>query len=620
MTPRGKGHTALMRWSAAVAAVTAVAMTAACGGQPGTTSSSSKPQNGGTLRIIANGGPDHLDTVQAYIVSDYILEHAYARQLFSYRTIAITGTSGPLWQKAITVVPDMATAVPTQANGGLSASRLVYTFHLKSGVDWNTTPPRQVTASDFIRQFKTFCNPVAPVGNVLYFADTIAGFASYCNAETSYFSAKNAPAPTAPALAAFQNSHPISGMTAPSPQTLQIRLTEPASDFLNIMAMPFASARPVEYDSYVPDSAAFRQHMLSDGPYQISSYVPGKSLVMTRNPAWHQSTDPVRHQYVKKIVVTMGTASAQTALADMQADTEDLALDLPMAATSIPALQANHDQRLHIWPGSNTSYYTAFNLRSPDAGHATSKLAVRQAIEYGINKAGLQRVLGGPAINKIISTAIPPGNAGYQPYNLYPTPGNQGDPAKCRSLLASAGYPHGLTLVDLYSNDTVSTNVFQSIQGSLSACGITLKGRPENGSTFFADLGDSPVNNKPNQWDLGQPSWYPDWYGDDGRTTLQPLFQTNCVVNTVNIGCYSNPAVDKLIGQALKAPPATAAALWHQVDVDVLKDAVIVPVIDAYIPQYASSRVRSAGLPTANFNVNLTGPDITNIWLDPDHP
>ena len=42
--------------------------------------------------------------------------------------------------------------------------------------------------------------------------------------------------------------------------------------------------------------------------------------------------------------------------------------------------------------------------------------------------------------------------------------------------------------------------------------------------------------------------------------------------------------------------------------------------MDAYIPQYASSRVHSAGSATANFNVNLTGPDITNIWLNPNHP
>jgi peptide/nickel transport system substrate-binding protein len=611
------------RLAVAAAAVAGAVSLAACSGSAsgGAASSSGKPVYDGTLRVVANGGPDHLDTVQSYIISDYVLERAYARQLVSYQTVPLTSTSGPAWQKAIGVVPDIATEVPSKANGGISASGLVYTFHIRPGVDWDSTPARQVTADDFIRQIKAFCNPVAPVGNVLYFDDTVSGFKSYCAAETAYFGAKHAPAATAASISAFQNSHTISGMSAPSPRTLRIRLSQPASDFLNIMAMPFASARPAEYDAYVPDSAQFRQHMLSDGPYRVSGYVPNKSLVMTRNPAWKQSTDHVRHQYVSKIVVTMGTSSAQTALSDMQAGTQDLALDIPMAATSIPALQSTHDQRLHIWPGSNTSYYTVFNFQSPDAGHAMSKLPVRQAIEYAIDKSDLQKVMGGAQLNKIISTAIPPGNAGYQPYDLYPTPGNNGNPAKCKSLLASAGYPHGLTLTDLYSNDSVSTNVFESIQASLAKCGITLKGRPENGSSFFADLGDAPQNSKPNQWDLGQPSWYPDWYGNDGRSVLVPLFQTNCVVNTANVGCFSSTTVDSLIARALRAPTSAAAApLWHQVDLAVMKDAAFAPVLDTYIPQYASSRVHSTGIATANFNINLTGPDITNVWLNPNHP
>ena len=41
----------------------------------------------------------------------------------------------------------------------------VYTFHIKPGVDWNTTPARQVTSQDFLREFKAFFNPVSPVGN-----------------------------------------------------------------------------------------------------------------------------------------------------------------------------------------------------------------------------------------------------------------------------------------------------------------------------------------------------------------------------------------------------------------------------------------------------------------------
>ena len=245
---------------------------------------------------------------------------------------------------------------------------------------------------------------------------------------------------TPAAVAAWQDSHAIAGLSAPSPLTLQVRLTQPAGDFNNIMALPFVSARPSEYDAYLPGSAGLNQHIMSDGPYEISSYTPGKQIVLTRNPAWKQSTDPVRHQYVKKVVVTLGTSSDQTVLTDIQANSQDLFLaDLGIPLQSVASLQAAHDQRLRIWPSSNLNPYVILNLRSPNSGGAMGKLAVRQAIEYGVNKAAIVKVTGGPAVDKITSGAIPPGNNGYEPYTRYATTGNQGSPARCKALLAQAG-------------------------------------------------------------------------------------------------------------------------------------------------------------------------------------
>ena len=428
---------------------------------------------------------------------------------------------------------------------------------------------------------------------------------------------------TPAAVAAWQGSHPVSGLSAPSPLTLQVRLTQPASDFNDIMALPFVSARPQEYDAYLPGSAALNQHTMSDGPYQVSSYVPNKTIVLTRNPAWKQSTDPLRHQYVTKVVVTMGTSSDQTVLTDLQADSQDLFLaDLNIPAQSIASLQASHDSRLRIWPSSNLNPYIILNLRSPNSGGAMKKLAVREAIEYGVNTSAIVKVSGGPAINKIDSSAIPPGNIGYQPYTRYATPGDQGSPARCKSLLASAGYPHGLTLGYLYANDSGGTTLFQSIQGSLARCGITLKGMPKpSGGAYFTDLGNTPQTGKPGTWDMASGSWFPDWFGNNGRTLIQPLFQTNCSLGTVNAGCYSSPAVDGLIAQALKtSSPSAAAALWHQADTDVMNDAAIVPLISSQITQYASSRVHSATGGTANFSTLIQGWDLTNVWLNPNKP
>src|SRR5262249_8817375 len=314
--------------------------------------------------------------------------------------------------------------------------------------------PRQVTAYDFIREFKAFCNPVSPVGNPLYYTATIVGLLQYCDAEHSYFASKGHK-PTAANIAHFQNSNTISGITAPNPMTLRFTLTNPAGDFIYMLAMPFTSARPVEYDKYVPNSLQLDQHTISDGPYQITSYVPSRSITMSRNPAWKQSTDQNRHQYVNKGTVTMGVSCAQTQFNDMKAGQYDLPLDTSIVPSEIPTLESTHDPKFRAWPGSNLLPYIVFNLRSPNNGGAMGKLAVRQAIQYGVNKVAVQKVVGGPTVAKVLNTAIPPGNTGFQNYNLYPTNNSQGNPAKCKSMLASAGYKHGLTLTYLYSNDSI---------------------------------------------------------------------------------------------------------------------------------------------------------------------
>ena len=296
---------------------------------PTSATSSEKPQSGGTLNIVAASGPDHIDTVPAYYTPDYELERVYTRQLVSYPTMPAATTASAAWTTDTTPVPDAATEVPTVANGGISGGGTVYTFHIKPGVDWNTTPARQVTSEDFLREFKAFFNPVSPVGNPGYYTSTIKGFAAYDTAETSYFANAKTHPPTAANIAAFQNSNNIAGISTPNSSTIQFTLTAPASDFIYMLAMPFASARPVEYDSYVPNSIQLDENTISDGPYQISSYIAGKSITFVRNPAWKQSTDTLRHDYPTSIVETLGVTSAQTQLADIQAGSQDLTSDTP---------------------------------------------------------------------------------------------------------------------------------------------------------------------------------------------------------------------------------------------------------------------------------------------------
>jgi peptide/nickel transport system substrate-binding protein len=615
----------------AIASLAAAGL-AACSSSSNSNNSSSgsasanKPVYGGTLRLVAASGPDHIDTVPAYYTADYILERAYARQLLTYPTVPDPSLTSAGWKTDTSPVADIATEVPSATNGGITDSGLTYTFHIKKGVDWNTTPVRQVSADDFIREFKAFCNP-APggfVGNLSYYSATIKGLTGYCNAETAYFANTKKHPVTAANIAGFQNSHTIPGIVAVSPLELQFHLIQPASDFLYMMAMPFTSARPVEYDAYLPNSLQLDTHTISDGPYQITSYIPGKSITFMKNPAWKQATDSVRHQYVNEITLTDGVTSAQTQLAGEQAGplgTYDLVDDTALEPTAIPGLIADHDPKFKIWPWSSMLPYIVFNLRSPNEGGAMGNLLVRQAVEYGVSKIAVQKAEGGPDVAEILNSAIPIGNVGYTPGNPYPDNNGAGNIAMCKSLLAKAGYKHGLSVTYLYSNDSVNTRIEAAIAASLAPCGITLKGRPEPGSSFFVDLGNSPVNNKAGTWDMGQPGWIPDWFGINGRSILDPLFRTRCVVNTNNYGCWNSTAFDNLINQAESATSATtAAADWVSAAKSVMANAIIVPLCDGLAPFYSSARVHNAGSSAIIYAPNIGGPDITNVWLNPNKP
>ena len=117
----------------------------------------SPPVRGGTLKVVGLSDVDHLAPTSAYSTSSIGLLTNLTRQLVAY----------PLsmdFETATKVAPDLAEILPTVENGGISADSRTYTFHLRRGVLWNTTPPREVNAHDLVRGLKLICNPVNPCG------------------------------------------------------------------------------------------------------------------------------------------------------------------------------------------------------------------------------------------------------------------------------------------------------------------------------------------------------------------------------------------------------------------------------------------------------------------------
>ncbi|GID15765.1 peptide ABC transporter substrate-binding protein [Actinocatenispora rupis] len=593
----------------------ALLLAAACsgGGTKSTTTGASGPANraanvnasgsptkGGTLKLIGNADVDHLDTAAAYYTTTSTLMRSFTRQLFAYPASTNTTTAN-------TPAADVATQVPTKSNGGISSDGKTYTIHIRQGVKWDTSPARQVTASDFVLGFKRLCNPTQnSVGAPGYYEGVIAGMDTYCKGFAKV------PA-TVGAFKSYINGNQISGIQATDASTLKFTLVKPAGDFLNILALTFSSAAPTEYLNYLPDSADFRQHTVSDGPYSIAKYVPNQSYMLDRNPAWSQSADPIRHQYPDHIQVTLGP-DENGVQQQIQAGTQDLQWDTTVPTTDVPKLKSTNDARLGIYPNFDTNPFLTFNMQSPNNGGALKKVAVRQAIAYAIDKVALGQIYGGPTLNTPLNQVVPPGNVGYQKYSMYQTPGNRGDAAKCKTMLKDAGYPNGLTLKDVYRTSGKHPAVYQSVQADLAKCGITVKGTPSAASDYYGKYLSDPTAARSGVWDISEPGWVPDWFGNNARAIIEPLFDgRNYGPGSTNWGDYNNAAVNADIDKALAADtPAAAAPYVHSADLQIMKDAAFVPFQTQSTPLFRSTRVHNAI--ESPFTAAY---DITQVWLNP---
>ncbi len=573
---------------------------AACGGSStkGTktgTGAETKAKKGGTLKLLGGGDIDHMDTASAYYTVSYTLLRAISRQLVSY-------PNDKDEKKSNTIVADMAEKVPTPTNGGKT-----YTFKIKEGVKWDTpTGARQVTAQDEIRGIKRLCNPVQPTGAPGYFTDTIVGMKAFCDNFAKV-------APTAAAIGKYVEDTPLEGVKAVDDRTVEFTLLQPAGDFLNILALPFGSPAPVEFNQYVPDDPQFRQHFISDGPYKITSYQADKSIQLAKNPAWDSKTDPIRGGNVDKISITQGSDEGPVQQ-QLQAGTVDMSWDTTVPTADIPGLRAAKDPKMLIFDNGSTNPYLVMNTKSPNAGGALAKLKVRQAINYAVNKKAIIQVEGGPSLYSCLGQILTPPILGYKKIDPYATPDCAGDPAKAKALLAEAGYPNGLDLIYLYRNKGKAPSVFATMQAELKKSNIRLKPKIVPNADFYTKhLSHIPAWAS-GDWDLAAPGWNPDWAGNAARSFFVPLLDgRHCTEGTTNYACYNNDTVNKMVDEALAATdPKVIADKWAEIDAKVMEDAPWVPIETGKTPIYRAERVKNfVYLPFANNG------DITNVFLDP---
>ena len=600
------------RASLAVAGIGALAMTAAACGSSSTSGNGGNvsydsglqalnpgagaPVKGGTLNMIGVGDVDYMDYNASYYTIGYLAQRLWDRGLYAYP--ALPG-------KTFTIAPDLATSLPVVSNGGKTL-----TITIRTGAMWNTTPARQITAADVILGMKRACNPTPThFGGLADYEAVVVGYTQFCTGFASV-------SPTSlTAINKYMNTHQISGVTA-SGETLTINLTQPSAYLPGAMTMDSWSPAPIESEKYLPGSAAAGANTIADGPYQITSYVPTKSITLARNPAWQASSDPIRKAYVNAVNITE-TSTEQTAQSVLETGGAAGGMEFnafPPAA-SLPGLinqMKAGSKNFSLGSGATSNPYLNINTISPNNNGALAKVGVRRAIFDAINRAHLIQDLGGPIVNPVLTHILPNDINGAQDVPATFNPFTY-DPAKAKSELAAAGYPNGLNLTVVYNAEsTTEPKMFQTMQADMAPAGIHLKALAVPSADLYVKYAYGPSTAKNGTWDIGMFGWGADWYGDAALSFFNPLYSCAAVVPAgSNYTYYCNKADDALITQALAAPSMTAdAKIWAQLDENITNAAITYQITQSRQPNFHSSFVHNAVYVPALQNF-----DPTNVWL-----
>jgi ABC-type transport system substrate-binding protein len=154
--------------------------------------------------------------------------------------------------------------------------------------------------------------------------------------------------------------------------------------------------------------------------------------------------------------------------------------DMWINATMPEAAQLR-DAGYEILSGPNTLSDIFPDSKDPNSPFA--KKAVREAVEYAMDKQALAESLG-YGFTQPVTMMAPPGTAGYNP----DFPGRPYNVAKAKQLLADAGYPNGFKTTLMYLAAGQAKDMATAIQNYLADIGIQVTLDPADPGRYWGSI------------------------------------------------------------------------------------------------------------------------------------
>jgi peptide/nickel transport system substrate-binding protein len=320
-------------------------------------------------------------------------------------------------------------------------------------------------------------------------------------------------------------------------------------------------------------SHSFAEHPVGAGPFMMTSWKLGSSMVLKRNPYyWGKDAAGASLPYLDEIDLTIVPDDA-TRILQLKAGQVDATEFIPYVR--IKELQGDANLTADLFPSTEVNY-VVINSRPKLNDGTPNPLAderVRQALNFAINKQAIIQIithgLGAP-MHSYMSSATPlytDLGAAY-PYDL----------AKAKALLAEAGLGEGLTLTaSVQAGKADDAGALAAIQQMWAPLGVKLK-------IEQMDLATLDARYHKGDFQLRVQYWTNDIADPNEITSYFAYFPNN----QCQYGGWQDPQVDKLFEQSqVEQDPAKRAAEYREIQQRYEKAA---PILFLYESPFAAAQ------------------------------
>ena len=527
------------RWIGILAAMAALLVLVACGGDSGAAisapestaaptetmapaaSQQEEPQQSGDSEPGVN---NTTRLVQLFVDPPTIDPHVTTDATSARIIVEVFGGLVTI-DPSLDIVPDLAETWDVSGDG------TVYTFHLRPDAKFHDGKP--VTARDVQWSLERATNPLteSPVvdqylGDIVGVKEKVAGDATT-----------------------------ISGVRVIDEHTIEITIDQAKSYFLAKLTYPTGFV--LDQENVEANPRNWFREPNGTGPFRLQEYRVGETLVLGRNEDYHLG--PPKLEEVEFIL------SGGTSMLMYEND------EIHVAGVGLADLDRLDDPNNDLYPQLKTApasfsvNYIGLNVNEPPL----DDVKVRQALNFAIDKQEIASIVLGDLVRPA-DGILPPNFPGYDEA----VQGYEYDPVKARQLLGESKYGgdlENIPPITITTPGSFGANVSLDMEVILQMwernLGITAEFQQTEFATFLKDLHKGRFQ----MFDIGWIADYP-----DPENFLDILFHSESTNNHTH---YSNPEVDELLMKARVETDSQARfALYSEAEQKIIDDAPWVPL------------------------------------------